>query len=77
MPNKMDWKIMYLDYITNDHKYIANLLLKNMNKSIICYMNISSLIFESLDMKVKAFMIPTNTIEGNIYKNILESISVP
>ena len=25
-------------------------------------------------MKVKSFMIPTNTIEGNIYKNILESI---
>ena len=45
-----------------------------MNKSNICYMNISSLIFESLDMKVKDFMIPTNTIEGNIYKNILESI---
>ena len=39
-----------------------------MNKSNICYMNISSLIFESLDMKVKAFMIPTNTIEGKIYK---------
>ena len=39
-----------------------------MNKSNICYMNISSLIFESLDMKVKAFMIQTNTIEGNIYK---------
>ena len=31
-------------------------------------MNNSSLIFESLDMKVKAFMIPTNTIEGSIYK---------
>ena len=31
-------------------------------------MNISSLIFESLDMKVKAFMTPTNIIEGNIYK---------
>ena len=45
-----------------------------MNKSNICYMNISSLIFESLDMKVKAFMIPTNTMEGNIYKNILERI---
>ena len=46
-----------------------------MNKSNICYITISSLIFESLDMKVKAFMIPTNTIEGNIYKkNILESI---
>ena len=36
-------------------------------------MNISSLIFKSLDMKVKAFMIPTNT-KGNNYKNILESI---
>ena len=31
-------------------------------------MNISRLIFESMDMKVKAFMIPTNTIVGNIYK---------
>ena len=31
-------------------------------------MNISSLIFDSLDMKVKAFMTPKNTIEGNIYK---------
>ena len=31
-------------------------------------MNISSLIYESLDMKVKVFMIPTNNIEGNIYK---------
>ena len=49
---------------------LQNLLLKNMNKSNICSMNISSLIFESLDMKVKAFMIPTNTIEGNIYKKI-------
>ena len=29
-----------LDYITNDQKYIANILLKNMNKS-----NISSFIF--------------------------------
>ena len=45
-----------------------------MNKSNICSMNISSLIFEISDMKVKAFMIPTNTIEGNIYKNILERI---
>ena len=32
-----------------------------MNKLNICSMN-------------KAFMIPKNTIEGNIYKNILESI---
>ena len=39
-----------LDYITNDHKYIANLLLKNMNKSNIFSNNISSLIFESLDL---------------------------
>ena len=39
-----------------------------MNKSIIFSMNISSLIFENLDMKVKAFMIPTHTIESNIYK---------
>ena len=45
-----------------------------MNKSNIVSMNISSLIFESLDMKVKAFMIPTNTIESDIYKNVLESI---
>ena len=45
-----------------------------MNKSNIFSMNISSLIFESMYMKVKAFMIPTHTIEGNIYKNILESI---
>ena len=37
-----------------------------MNKSHIFPMNISSLII--LDMKVTAFMIPTNTIEGNIYK---------
>ena len=37
-----------------------------MNKSNIFSMNISRLIFESMDMKVKA--IPTNTIEGNIYK---------
>ena len=36
-----------------------------MNKSNIFSMNISSLIFESFDMK--AFTIPTNTIEGNIY----------
>ena len=42
-----------------------------MNKSTIFSMNISSLVFESLDMKLKAVMIPTNTIEGNIYKNIL------
>ena len=41
-----------------------------MNKSNIFSMNILSLIFESLDMKVKSFMIPTNTIEGSIYKNI-------
>ena len=39
-----------------------------MNKLNIFSMNISSLIFESLDMKLKALMIPTNTIEGNIYK---------
>ena len=39
-----------------------------MNNSNIFSMNISSLIFESLDIKVKAFMIPTNTIECNIYK---------
>ena len=39
-----------------------------MNKSNILSMNIYSLIFEILDMKVKAFMIPKNTIEGNIYK---------
>ena len=39
-----------------------------MNKSNIFSMNISILIFESLDMKLKALMIPTNTIEGNIYK---------
>ena len=39
-----------------------------MNKSNISFMNNSSLIFESLYMKVKAFMIPTNTIEGTIYK---------
>ena len=39
-----------------------------MIKSNIFSMNISSLIFESLDKKVKAFMIPINTIEGNIYK---------
>ena len=38
-----------------------------MNKSNIFSMNILSLIFEILDMKVKSFMIPTNTI-GNIYK---------
>ena len=38
-----------------------------MNKSNIISMIISNLIFESLDMKVKAFMIPTNTIEVNIY----------
>ena len=37
-----------------------------MNKSNILSMNISSFIFESLDMKVKAFMIPTNNIESNI-----------
>ena len=36
-----------------------------MNKSNIFSMNISSLIFER---KLKALMIPTNTIEGNIYK---------
>ena len=45
-----------------------------MNNSNICSMNISNLIFESMYMKVKAFMIPTHTIEGKIYKNILESI---
>ena len=39
-----------LDYITNDQKYIANLLLKNMNKSNILLMNISSVIFERLDL---------------------------
>ena len=39
-----------------------------MNKSNIFSMNISILLFESLDMKLKALMIPTNTIEGNIYK---------
>ena len=39
-----------------------------MKKSNIFSMNISSFIFESLDMNVKAFMIRTNTIEGNIYK---------
>ena len=38
-----------------------------MNKSNMFSMNISSLIFENVDMKVEAFMIPTNTIEGNIY----------
>ena len=32
-----------------------------------CYAYLS-LIFESLDIKVKALMIPTNTIKGNIYK---------
>ena len=35
-----------LDYITNDQTYIENLLLKNMNKSNILFMNISSLICE-------------------------------
>ena len=60
-----------LDNITNDQKDIADSLLKNMNKSnIFLSMNISSLIFESLDMMVKSFMTPTNTIEGKIYKNI-------
>ena len=39
-----------------------------MNKLNIFSMNISRLIFESMDMKVKAFMIPTHTIEGNIYQ---------
>ena len=39
-----------LDYITNYQKYIAHLLLKNMNKSNIFSMNISSLMFESLDL---------------------------
>ena len=45
-----------------------------MNKSNICYMNISSLIFESLDMKVKAFIIPKNTMKVTFIKNILENI---
>ena len=31
-------------------------------------MNISRLTFESMDMKVIDFIIPKNTIEGNIYK---------
>ena len=39
-----------------------------MNKSNILSINISSLIFVSLDMNVKAFMIRTNNIEDNIYK---------
>ena len=39
-----------LDYITNDHKYIKNVLLNNMNNSNIFFMDISSLIFESLDL---------------------------
>ena len=48
-----------------------------MNKSNIFSMNISSLIFESLDMNMKAFMIRTNTFItfiitfiSNIYKKI-------
>ena len=39
-----------------------------MNKSNIFSMNISRLTFESMVMKVKAFIIPKNTIEGKIYK---------
>ena len=37
-------------------------------------MNILSLIFESLVMKVKAFMIPTKLLKVTFIKNILESI---
>ena len=46
-----------------------------MNKSNICSMNISSLIFESIDMQVKAFMIYQQMVlKVKFIKNILESI---
>ena len=46
-----------------------------MNKSNICSMNISSLIFESMNMKVKAFMIYQQMVlKVTFIKNMLESI---
>ena len=40
-----EYKELY--YITYDQKYIEHLLLKNMNKSNIFFMNISNLIFKA------------------------------
>ena len=39
-------------------------------------MNISSLIFESMDMKVKDFMIPTHTIEVTFIKIYLKAYMI-